>query len=1025
MKNIKYSITLVIALVCAMLFTACDYFFEPQDSNTPTESGYGKISISFAGVEVGPQQARTILPSMVFYKFTYTFIKTGETTGVELLPDNEGYFILEIGNYTVEVQAFTGNAETYTLTATGVSSEFTVGSDSNDPVEVILTAVSTATHGEFSYTITYPAGATAEITLQKWPGLDGITLSPINLSEGNGKTQTLQLETGYYLLSVLVSKTGLYAGTNEAVHIYPSLTTVYTKNYVDSDFLAKFPGAAVTAPTLNDATQNSITINPVNPPGNGQTVEYGINTSNTAPSTWQTDLTFADLSGGVYYVFARSVENDDYATGTVSGNLLAMIVTTTAHWNNTLTAIGNSGNGISGNPKIYTIAVFGDVAVSGVTATSFSSVQYIVVTLKGSGTLSLSSNGSILRLGSNQTLIIDDENLTLQGRSGNSYAVMYVQSGSSLELKNGAISGNTSSSSGSGVYVVGTFTMSGGEISGNTASSSYSTGGGVYIYSSGRFTMSRGTISGNTAYRGGGVYVDNSCSFTMTGGIVYGSDADPPLANTATFNGAALYNSNGTARYGDSSNILPHTDNQSSYTNNTIIPGISGGSPAADFNISGTGSFTYDGSAKTVSISPKENVSPGQITVFYNGTDTLPVNVGTYAVTFNVAAAPGFNAMTIRAGTITITRANGAAVSAPTGTSSVTGTSITINSVTAPANGQTVEYARNTTNSAPSSGWQTDTTFSGLNAGTTYYFFARSAQNTNYNAGAASGSLTVTTPQTVSEYYWVNEHGSLVTSSGGAATIFQGQTLTITPQGTGYDVKQWHLNGLNTGQSGNTYTFSGIAAGKHIVGLFVEKDGKPYNTNITITVVLGFTVTFSVNGSNGTTPSAQTIVAGSSITLPSGSGLTRSGYIFDGWNTSAFGTGTNYNAGSSYMPTENITLYAKWLRIVTIDMFATGGGWGGGELRINVNGVQVATRTVSDYSNIYTLYVTTGDVVQLDWVAGSSQGQAAASFIVYYDNKPPSPAFTPSNNNSWNGTNALIYKLRGTMSSTLGSFTVE
>jgi len=73
-----------------------------------------------------------------------------------------------------------------------------------------------------------------------------------------------------------------------------------------------------------------------------------------------------------------------------------------------------------------------------------------------------------------------------------------------------------------------------------------------------------------------------------------------------------------------------------------------------------------------------------------------------------------------------------------------------------------------------------------------------------------------------------------------------------------------------------------------------------------------YTVSFSANGGSGTAPSAQTVDAGSAITLPNQGSLTRSGYTFDGWNTNSSGTGNNYNAGSPYTPTASITLYAKW-----------------------------------------------------------------------------------------------------------------
>jgi len=197
--------------------------------------------------------------------------------------------------------------------------------------------------------------------------------------------------------------------------------------------------------------------------------------------------------------------------------------------------------------------------------------------------------------------------------------------------------------------------------------------------------------------------------------------------------------------------------------------------------------------------------------------------------------------------------------------------------------------------------------------------------DTNYNAasGLSAGTLIIN-PQMGNisenkiEYYWVDQHGSLVTTSGGTVTVAAGTTLTITAQSSGYVVKQWHLDGVNTGQSGNTYSFSSTTAGKHTIGLFVEKDGRIYNTNIIITVNR-VTVSYNINGGTGTTPSAQTVDAGSSITLNNGSGLSRTGYTFGGWNIESSGTGTNYNSGSLYTPTSNITLYATWTSTITFN----------------------------------------------------------------------------------------------------------
>jgi len=90
----------------------------------------------------------------------------------------------------------------------------------------------------------------------------------------------------------------------------------------------------------------------------------------------------------------------------------------------------------------------------------------------------------------------------------------------------------------------------------------------------------------------------------------------------------------------------------------TFIIGSPGNrSPAAaDYEISGTGTFTYDGSVKTVTVTAKLGKSAGTVTVKYNNGTAAPSAVGIYTVTFDVAEASGWNAASsLSAGTLTIT----------------------------------------------------------------------------------------------------------------------------------------------------------------------------------------------------------------------------------------------------------------------------------------------------------------------------------------------------------------------------------
>ena len=137
-------------------------------------------------------------------------------------------------------------------------------------------------------------------------------------------------------------------------------------------------------------------------------------------------------------------------------------------------------------------------------------------------TIRLSSHGTMFTVSSDVTFILEN-NITLQGHSGNTGAMVNVSGGIFKMNEGSTIIGNADR----GVYVQwGTFEMNGGIISGNS-------GGGVSV--GGVFTMNGGIIFGNTATNGGGVLIERNRTFTMTGGTISG--------NTATKSGGGVYTS--------------------------------------------------------------------------------------------------------------------------------------------------------------------------------------------------------------------------------------------------------------------------------------------------------------------------------------------------------------------------------------------------------------------------------------------------------------------------------------------------
>ena len=123
----------------------------------------------------------------------------------------------------------------------------------------------------------------------------------------------------------------------------------------------------------------------------------------------------------------------------------------------------------------------------------------------------------------------------------------------------------------------------------------------------------------------------------------------------------------------------------------------------------------------------------------------------------------------------------------------------------------------------------------------------------------------------------------------------------------------------------NTY-ITGYRIGKNSLGNIVVTAPQ---TELSAILVVGkpdptYTITFNSNLGTGSM-SPQSINQNSTATLTSNGGsITRTGYTFSGWNTSADGSGTSYADQASYsMGGANVILYAKWTLIDACTHLAT------------------------------------------------------------------------------------------------------
>ena len=115
----------------------------------------------------------------------------------------------------------------------------------------------------------------------------------------------------------------------------------------------------------------------------------------------------------------------------------------------------------------------------------------------------------------------------------------------------------------------------------------------------------------------------------------------------------------------------------------------------------------------------------------------------------------------------------------------------------------------------------------------------------------------------------------------------------------------------------------GLAAAAIVIGCKNPSSGTGTDTT-------PYTVTYNLNGGTGTVPTdANTYTVGQDVTAaaaPTGLSPPAVDKKFAGWNTKADGSGTDAAVGGTIaMPSEDMTLYAKWVDAYTVTYNLNGG----------------------------------------------------------------------------------------------------
>lgn len=189
-----------------------------------------------------------------------------------------------------------------------------------------------------------------------------------------------------------------------------------------------------------------------------------------------------------------------------------------------------------------------------------------------------------------------------------------------------------------------------------------------------------------------------------------------------------------------------------------------------------------------------------------------------------------------------------------------------------------------------------------VSTGASTYQVADEQTNMARPATPATGAL-----EKVVDNYIILKALSATNGTVNGATIYgdvypSGTSVTMTAiPNAGYALTNWTYNLGGTG----------TVSGNPLVLTLTQ------NTSLTPNFAssLNYAITYIGNGNTGgAAPAIANYTSGSNGTIAANSGtLSKSVFVFSGWNTVDNGSGTDYTSGATYTGNTNLVLYAKWV----------------------------------------------------------------------------------------------------------------
>jgi len=411
-------------------------------------------------------------------------------------------------------------------------------------------------------------------------------------------------------------------------------------------------------------------------------------------------------------------------------------------------------------------------------------------------------------------------------------------------------------------------------------------------------------------------------SYTPTGAIIlYAVWQAYKVTMTFNVNGGTITTGTGTTRYRASSNIVQRSqDSGSTWSNLTATLATDSSTGYVDLWNVATYGATKTGHHITNATAYRAGSATGTI-INQQTTSTTDTNAatiqnltGSATLTSDVSVVLYIN---WTADTYTVSyNANGHPGTAPSSQTKTYGTNLTLRAfiadsggtaatvtITGNANGNTWSGSNGsagyTTTKYTQNYWNTESDGSGTNYASqgTYSTNAAATMYARFTTTAAAGTSYTLPTGTPSKASSSTDSFTVSYNANGGTSTPSTQTSTIT---TSYTFKGWFTQ--STGGTQRT-TSSRVTAAETV---YAQMNSTNTQNAVTLASAIskssttedGYTISYNANGGTST-PSSQT--------------ATRTiGYTFDKWALNSATSTTKYNAGASYTPSANATMYATW-----------------------------------------------------------------------------------------------------------------